>query len=322
MVKVSIIIPVYNAGVYLDACIQSILRQTLHDIEVICVCDCPTDGSDVICEKYSKLDARVRVIHNTNNLHIGLSRNVGLKEAKGKYLAFCDHDDYCTPEMYETLYNFAEEGKYDIVLGVRAHDDNGTVTVFDYPTSFNTSLREFTLKDLLACGGPLSDYPFAINVHPNLYLRSVIETYDLKFVDTRKIVPEDRLWNIYFLTYSKKVALVRTPLYFHRILSSSEGHNSSYLDLTKRLRFLESIYSWCKDTKIFDDYQQCFVGGASKMLYSIIVGSIASNPFKLWSLIYKLRGKVWVVDALRYSPSRWDKSMLKRSLRFFLLKLL
>ena len=94
MPKVSIIVPVYNAGIYLKGCLDSILQQTLCDIEVILILDCPTDGSDVICQKYAEKDNRIRIIWNEKNLHIGLSRNKGLEIATGEYIAFSDNDDY------------------------------------------------------------------------------------------------------------------------------------------------------------------------------------------------------------------------------------
>ena len=73
--KISVIIPVYNAGIYLPERIESILNQTLKDIEIIIVLDCPTDGSDKVAESYSRKDERIKLIYNPANLHIGLSRN-------------------------------------------------------------------------------------------------------------------------------------------------------------------------------------------------------------------------------------------------------
>ena len=75
--KVSIIIPVYNAGEYLARCLESVVSQTLKDIEIVLVLDNPTDGSDLVAEEYSQKDSRIKIIKNEKNLHIGFSRNKG-----------------------------------------------------------------------------------------------------------------------------------------------------------------------------------------------------------------------------------------------------
>ena len=92
--KVSIIVPIYNAGKFLEKCLDTLVNQTLKDIEIILVLDCPTDGSDRIAREYAEKDPRIRLIVNEQNLNIGLSRNEGLKIARGEYIGFSDHDDY------------------------------------------------------------------------------------------------------------------------------------------------------------------------------------------------------------------------------------
>ena len=94
--KVSIIVPIYNAGKFLEKCLDTLVNQTLKDIEIILVLDCPTDGSDRIAREYAEKDPRIRLIVNEQNLNIGLSRNEGLKIARGEYIGFSDHDDWST----------------------------------------------------------------------------------------------------------------------------------------------------------------------------------------------------------------------------------
>lgn len=99
--KVSIIVPIYNAGKFLEKCLDTLVNQTLKDIEIILVLDCPTDGSDRIAREYAEKDPRIRLIINEQNLNIGLSRNEGLKIARGEYIGFSDHDDWRELDMYE-----------------------------------------------------------------------------------------------------------------------------------------------------------------------------------------------------------------------------
>lgn len=102
MPQVSIIIPIYNAEKYLRECIDSILAQTLYDIEVILVDDGSNDTSPVICDEYVSMDNRVKVIHKPNG-RASSARNAGIRVATGEYIAFVDADDWVSPEMYKTM---------------------------------------------------------------------------------------------------------------------------------------------------------------------------------------------------------------------------
>ncbi len=103
MAKVSIIVPVYRVENYLEKCVNSLINQTLKDIEIILVDDGSPDDCGKICDKYAKKDGRVKVIHKQNE---GLSeaRNVGIMAAESPYIGFVDSDDYIAADMYETLY--------------------------------------------------------------------------------------------------------------------------------------------------------------------------------------------------------------------------
>lgn len=102
MPKVSIIVPVYNVEKYLDRCMQSLLNQTLSDIEIIMVDDGSPDRCPQMCDEYAAKDRRVRVIHKENG-GLGLARNTGLDAATGEYVAFVDSDDFTSVEAYENL---------------------------------------------------------------------------------------------------------------------------------------------------------------------------------------------------------------------------
>ncbi|MBW8348410.1 glycosyltransferase [Bacillus sp. IITD106] len=111
--EVSVIVPVYNVENYLVRCIESILSQTLKNIEIILINDGSTDNSGNICNEYASLDKRIKVIHKENG---GLSsaRNAGIKIASGCYLGFVDSDDYIDPHMYKNLYELCKKTDSDI----------------------------------------------------------------------------------------------------------------------------------------------------------------------------------------------------------------
>ena len=113
--KVSVIIPVYNSSEYIRHCLDSLLAQTLEDIEIICVDDGSTDDSLSILEEYSRKDQRIRVL-TQENAGAGAARNHGLREARGKYLSFLDSDDYFEPDMLEKARKYIIHYKADFVV--------------------------------------------------------------------------------------------------------------------------------------------------------------------------------------------------------------
>ena len=115
MPKVSVVIPVYKVEKYLPACLDSVLSQSLRDIEVICIDDASPDGCPEMLDGYALRDARVRVLHLPENHQQGYGRNRGTEMAKGKYVYFLDSDDMITPEAMEELYALAEKDNLDCI---------------------------------------------------------------------------------------------------------------------------------------------------------------------------------------------------------------
>lgn len=115
MVKISIIVPIYNVEKYLRKCLESIVNQTLQELEIILVDDGSRDKSGEICEIYKQKDCRIQIVHKSNG---GLSdaRNEGVKYATAEYIIFIDGDDYIAEDMMETLYNLAKKNNADIAV--------------------------------------------------------------------------------------------------------------------------------------------------------------------------------------------------------------
>ena len=111
---VSIIVPVYNTQNYLATCLDSLIGQTLQDIEIICVNDCSTDNSLLVLQEYAKIDPRIRIVDLQENRKQGGARNAGIKLAKSPYFAFVDSDDWADKTMFETLYRKACECNADL----------------------------------------------------------------------------------------------------------------------------------------------------------------------------------------------------------------
>ena len=146
MIKVSIIIPVYNVEGYLRQCLDSVLNQTLRDIEIICVDDGSTDGSSSILASYANRDPRIVLLSQPCS-GAGSARNLGMSRARGQYIDFVDSDDFIAPDMLERRFACAEETQADIVVsGFCRYDASGSVlqrrTVFGW--AVNTLPRVFS----------------------------------------------------------------------------------------------------------------------------------------------------------------------------------
>ncbi len=123
---ISVIVPVYNTAKYLDKCLESILQQSMREIEIICVDDCSFDGSYLIVEKYKKQDERIKLIRHNENKGSGGARNTGIIAAKANFIASVDSDDTMLPNMIQALWDECENGKFDIVdCGFYLVDEEG-----------------------------------------------------------------------------------------------------------------------------------------------------------------------------------------------------
>ena len=111
---ISIVIPVYNVEKYLKQCLDSIINQTYTNLEIILVDDGSTDNSGTICDYYSKIDKRIRVIHKKNEGQ-SIARNIGIKVSNGKYIGFLDSDDWVEQDMYRFLIENIEKYNADII---------------------------------------------------------------------------------------------------------------------------------------------------------------------------------------------------------------
>lgn len=116
MIKVSVILPVYNIENYVSKCIDSVINQTLKDIEIICINDCSSDSSKDIVLEYAKKDKRIKLINHEENQGLGFARNTGIINSQSDYLVFIDPDDYVSYNFVEELYNTAVKYNADIVF--------------------------------------------------------------------------------------------------------------------------------------------------------------------------------------------------------------
>ncbi len=272
MIKVSIIVPIYNAGAYLKDCLDALHAQTMQDAEFILVLDCPTDGSDDVAKQYAQNDSRFVIVKNDTNLHIGKSRNKGIDIAKGEYIAFCDHDDVMVPDMYEKLYHIAQKNNADCVISIPTIEENTIKTYWSIQTLDKTkNKKQIILKDLLSYGGTdqaISKYCYIHNV---IYRTKVIKEHTIRFVDTHIITNEDVIFNIEFILRAHTIITFNESLYTHRLIQTSTGHQQTYLDWKKRFQEVEYVYQLLVNTKVYEMYKEDFYLMAQKKFLDGII---------------------------------------------------
>lgn len=201
--KVSIIVPVYNIEKYIGACIDSILRQSYRNFELILVDDGSTDNSGNLCNKYAQKDNRITLIRQ-KNAGVSAARNAGLKIATGQLIAFVDSDDYISTYFLEKMVLKMNSDSLDVVeCAYCEFDDSGNTYSFVRPYSYIAGVGKIINRNVL---GDIS-----VLVWNKLYRRELITCY---FQEGEPF--EDILFTANVLVNCHKIASINEPLYFWR----------------------------------------------------------------------------------------------------------
>jgi len=229
---VSVVIPVYNVGPYLERCISSVLSQTMSQIEVIAVDDGSTDLSGALLDCFAIRDGRLHIIHQAN-AGVSRARNVGLEAASGKYLYVMDADDWLASDALQTMVDELENDGCDVVFTdhtlVYPQSQRSTHLFSREFVCFEPNVRLQLQKMVLS--PKYSPFPPDGSVGsgiapPWTYMarREVISLNNLRFVTTTSGIFDDGLFTMSVLEVAKGVSYVRRPCYFYRVLQSSISH--------------------------------------------------------------------------------------------------
>lgn len=216
--KVSIIVPVYKVEPYIHRCMNSLINQTLKDIEIILVDDESPDNCGNTCDEYSKKDQRIKVIHKKNQ-GLGMARNSGIEIATGEYIAFVDSDDYISLDIYDKLYSKAILESADTCFcSYNWVDVNGNIKKDNMLPDKNIYIGDAIIKDFLinmlgSKPSSAEDRNFGISVWRAIYSRDIIINNNIRFCSERELISEDIIFHIDYLIYSKKVTIVKEALY-------------------------------------------------------------------------------------------------------------
>lgn len=218
-IKVSVIIPVYNVEKYLKQCLDSVVNQTLKDVEIIVINDSSTDNSLLIVQEYANKYKNIKLI-NKQNEGCYKARNVGLEAATGEYIAFLDSDDYVEPNIYEKLYLKAKETDADIVSSNYYILQDNKLKLVDFSSS--TALLGKSNNSLVGAENILLD---AI-IWSRIFKRQMLVDKQIKF-HSDIYMADDAFFHIVTMLNSKKIFYIPDVLYTYRV-SRKDSITSSY----------------------------------------------------------------------------------------------
>ncbi len=237
MAKISVVVPVYNVEKYLKECIDSIINQTLEDIEIICVNDGSTDSSLEILNDYAKKDSRIIVINKSNSGY-GHTMNMGLNAATGEYIGIIESDDFADKNMFEDLYKLAKEYDADIVKG-------DWYNYWSKNKFARKNNRISSAKALKLTNSKLDKSLLRINpsVWSAIYKKEFLNKYNIRFLETPGASYQDLAFSFKVFALAEKVILTDKAYLYYR----QDNMNSSVKSKTK-------VYCVCDEYEEIDRF--------------------------------------------------------------------
>lgn len=252
MIKVSVILPVYGVAEYIVKCTESLLAQTLQEMEFLFVDDRGPDNSIELLKQTIKGHPREKQFHiltPEHNLGAGMARNYAIPEAQGEYIAFVDSDDWVEPDMFERLYDRAkEQGSTDLCMCQASKDylDGTPSVVLKNPEveegEFTHEKRAFFLTHYVS-------YFWTF-----LYKRELIDKYSIRYPEDRSA--DDSFFLACALMTAKSVARVDAPFYHYLIRPGSVCTTKDSVKYRKRLTVFSKLMAYAKEQEIYSEFKQ------------------------------------------------------------------
>lgn len=237
MAKISVVVPVYNVEKYLKECIDSIINQTLEDIEIICVNDGSTDSSLEILNDYAKKDSRIIVINKSNSGY-GHTMNMGLNAATGEYVGIIESDDFADKNMFEDLYKLAKEYDADIVKG--DWYNYWSKNKFARKNNRISSAKALKLTNSKQDKSLLRINP---SVWSAIYKKEFLNKYNIRFLETPGASYQDLAFSFKIFALAERVILTDKAYLYYR----QDNMNSSVKSKTK-------VYCVCDEYEEIDRF--------------------------------------------------------------------
>jgi len=312
MVKISVIIPVYNVGKYLRKCLESICSQTLADLEIIPVYDPSPDNSLEILKEWADKDSRIKIIVKDKKEGLSIAKNRGMEAAVGEYITFVDGDDYIEPAMYEKLYNKAKQLDAEIAFCTigTVNEKTGKLNedkhYCDSPLDKKYDDKAFSWREIKEhlCFMPVSSWN-------KIYKREFIEK-------NRIIFPENMTFEenpFYFkaMILASRLALVRERLYHYHLQRTGSLLNTRGVKFIDNIEVMEKTADILKELNAFDELKEFYT--AYRLGHVIHFFNIIRPEFKAkyYAQMHESLKKI-ELEAYRNSPV-FDPELYKKALK-------
>jgi glycosyltransferase involved in cell wall biosynthesis len=289
--KVSVIVPVYNVSKYLERCLNSLVNQTLTDIEIIIINDVSPDPlDDKICLKYAKKDSRIKYIKHKKNKNLGGARNTGINAAEGEYIAFVDSDDWVDLDMYEILYSKAKETGFDIISSgsIREFENGRSSAILNANETDDEWIWDDLLTTFLKARAGEIDKRFPSSVWNKLYKRSFLNKHNIRFEEGYYF--EELMFSINSFYYCKKMMLLPQNFYHWYIREGSISNTVTDLHMNSIFYGYQYIKDFFKKKKIYTEENKRLI---DKLFYRQLFDIyICNNGDKIKPYINKIIQKM------------------------------
>ena len=278
---VSVIVPIYNAENYLEESVNSILKQTYDNLQIVLVNDGSTDNSWELCKKLENCDPRITAVTQKNG-GVSVARNKGLELAIGVWIMFVDPDDILDKNIVSTLLNETSDNVDIVISSCYGFDNNGEKRAhfFAEDRIFDEDKMDLYLQLLEDAYGQTGEVFTAIGVPwGKLYRRSFLEKHNLKF-DPKLRRMQDNIFNMYAFYYANKIKYVDRPFYYYRlenINSFGKRNKKNYEKIFKPV--IEARFNGLKKLNLYSDPKifQSYINEATSMIVGIINSKILNN---------------------------------------------
>lgn len=275
--EISIVVPVYNVEKYLKKCIESIQNQTFENIEIILVDDGSTDMSAKICDNFASIDSRVRVFHLKNG-GVSKARNYGMDKAIGKYIMFCDSDDYVNESWCETLYHYIKLYPNSWVgtglYRVNYYDKSEQKIVYDCKKNFH-NIKKDKYYEIMNLG-------IAGLLVTRIFENEKIKNNKLRFKE-ELTYGEDVIFNCEYLNISDDIVMINEALYYY-VKYDDKTLSSKYYP--NKFTLIKNIYS-ARKKFISEEYKDQFCN--EYMYYFILALKDTFNKKNKNNILNKLK---------------------------------
>ncbi len=252
-VKISVIIPVYNAAKYLSKCLNSLISQTFKNFEVLCINDKSTDGSLKILEEFAQKDERIKVINNEKNIGAALARNIGIDRAEGKYIYFLDADDYIDEKYLECMAAKIEQQNCDVVLNLSVlSESDGNQNEYKHPSVPEINKSGEFIDNITI----INDFPCFI--WARMYRKAFLNEHKLRFLDIH--TTDDVAFNVIVNVFADKTFVFCGENYHYTVSDFSLIGTAKFdnnIDLL-HIKAHSLIYDYLKEQNKLDDRLKLF----------------------------------------------------------------